>query len=57
MSFGLRNAGTTYQQLVNNIFKHQIRKNIEVYVDDMLVKSKRDVDHVWDLQETLNILR
>ena len=39
MRFGLKNAGETYQRLVNHMFRPQIRWNIEVYVDDMLVKS------------------
>ena len=39
MSFGLKNAGTTYQRLVNHMFRPQIGRNVEVYVDDMLVKS------------------
>ena len=38
MSFGLKNAGTTYQRLMNNMFAQQIRRNVQVYVDDMLVK-------------------
>ena len=41
MPIGLKNAEVTYQQLVNKIFKSQIGRNIEVYVDDMLVKSKQ----------------
>lgn len=41
MPFGLKNAGAIYQQLDNKIFKHQIGRNIEVYVDDMLVKSMK----------------
>ncbi|KAF5472223.1 hypothetical protein F2P56_008960 [Juglans regia] len=40
LPFGLKNTGATYQRLVNQMFKHQIRKTIEVYVDDQLVKSK-----------------
>lgn len=40
MSFSLKNAGATYQRLINKIFKNQIEKNVEVYVDDMIVKSK-----------------
>ena len=40
MPFGLRNAGTTYQRLVSLMFKDEIGKSMEVYVDDMLVKSK-----------------
>ncbi|XP_060965617.1 uncharacterized protein LOC133034532 [Cannabis sativa] len=41
MTFGLKNAGATYQRLVNRMFKEQIGRNMEVYVDDMLVKSKK----------------
>ncbi|XP_058216700.1 uncharacterized protein LOC131327565 [Rhododendron vialii] len=40
MPFGLKNAGATYQRLVNKMFKQQIGCNVEVYVDDMLVKRK-----------------
>ena len=40
MPFGLKNAATTYQRLVNGMIKDLIRKSMEVYVDDMLVKSK-----------------
>ena len=39
MSFCLKNVGTTYQRLVNHMLRPQIRRNVEVYVDDMLVKS------------------
>ena len=39
MPFGLKNVGATYQQLVNKVFTNLIGKTIEVYVDDMLVKS------------------
>ncbi|KAL0358274.1 UNVERIFIED_CONTAM: Retrovirus-related Pol polyprotein from transposon gypsy [Sesamum angustifolium] len=45
MSFGLKNAGATYQRLVNKMFKDLIGKTIEVYVDDMLLKSKEEVEH------------
>ena len=38
MPFGLKNAGATYQRLMNRMFALQIRRNIQVYVDDMLVK-------------------
>lgn len=41
MSFRLKNDGATYQRLVNRIFAKQIGVNMEVYVDDMLVKSKK----------------
>ncbi|KAL0358136.1 UNVERIFIED_CONTAM: Retrovirus-related Pol polyprotein from transposon opus [Sesamum calycinum] len=57
MSFGLKNAGATYQRLVDKIFRSQLCRNMEVYVDDMLVKSKEARSHVEDLQETFAVLR
>ena len=39
MPFGLKNVGATYQQLMNKMFAHQMGRNVQVYVDDMLVKS------------------
>ena len=57
MSFGLKNAGATYQRLMNKMFAYQIGRNVQVYVDDTLVKSLREDDHLSDLQETFNILR
>ena len=57
MPFGLKNAGATYQRLMNKMFAHQIGKNVQVYVDDMLVKSLREDDHLDDLQETFNTFR
>ena len=57
MSFGLKNAVVTYQRLMNKMFAHQIGRNIQVYVDDMLVKSQCEDDHLDDLRETLDTLR
>ena len=57
MPFGLKNAPATYQRLMNKMFAHQLGRNVEVYVDDMLVKSVRENDHLNDLQETFNTLR
>ena len=57
MPFGLKNAGATYQRLVNRMFVEQIGVNMEVYVDDMLVKSRQQKDHVKDLKECFFILR
>ena len=51
MPFDLKNASATYQRLVNNMFKYQISQNIEVYVDDMLIKSKTLCCHVDDLKD------
>ena len=49
MSFGLKNVGATYQRLVNHMLRPQIERNIEVYVDDMLVKSQDEGEHLNDL--------
>ena len=57
MPFGLKNVGATYQRLVNQMFKKQIGRKVEVYVDDMLVKSREEEDHLDDLRETFNTLR
>ena len=57
MSFGLKNAGATYRRLMNKMFAYQIGRNVQVYVDDMLVKSLREDNHLSDLQKTFNILR
>ena len=57
MPFGLKNAGATYQRLVNHMFRPQIGRNVEVYVDDMLVKSVDEGSHLDDLQETFKTLR
>ena len=57
MPFGLENAEAAYQRLVNQMFNKQIGKNVEVYVDDMLVKSKEEEDHRDDLKETFNTLK
>ena len=57
MPFGLKNAGATYQRLVNHMFRPQIERNVEVYVDDMLVKSLDEEEHLDDLQEIFDTLR
>ena len=57
MPFGLKNAGVTCQRLVNHMFCPQIGRNVEVYVDDMLVKSLDKGKHLDDLQETFDTLR
>ncbi|KAI5338915.1 hypothetical protein L3X38_018187 [Prunus dulcis] len=57
MPFGLKNAGATYQRLVNKIFKEQIGKTMEVYVDDMLVKAPKRADHIGNLAESFSLLR
>ena len=56
MPFELKNAGATCQRLVNRMSSHQIRRNVEVYVDNMLVKSKDEANHLDDLKETFSTL-
>ena len=57
MPFGLKNAGSTYQRMMTRMFKPQLGKNIEIYIDDMLVKSKVVSEHLEDLGGTFNVLR
>lgn len=54
--FCSKNAGATYQRLVNKMFLEQLGKTIEVYIDDMLVKSLKDTDHIAHLKECLKML-
>ena len=56
MPFGLKNVGATYQRLVNKMFAQQIGRNMEVYIDDMLMKSAWEVSHLDDLWETFDTL-
>ena len=51
MPFGLKNAGATYQRLVNKMFHKQIGASMEVYIDDMLVKSVKAELHITHLAE------
>lgn len=57
MPFGLKNTGATYQRLVNRIFKPLIERTMEVYIDDMITKSKEPVEHVRHLEEIFGLLR
>ncbi|XP_073129182.1 uncharacterized protein [Henckelia pumila] len=55
--FGLKNTGATYQRLMDRVFASQIGRNVEVYVDDILVKSQDDAGLMTDLRETFATLR
>ena len=57
MSFGLKNVGGIYHRLVNMVFKDLIGKTMEVYVDDMLIKSRMARDHVEHLGQMFNVLK
>ena len=53
MSFVLKNAGATYRRLVNRMFKELIGKTMKVYIDDMLVKSLKVIDHITHLRKNV----
>jgi len=57
MPFGLKNARATYQRLMDKVFKEKIGRNMEVYVDDMIVKSYEVEEHVKDLEEVFARVR
>ena len=57
MPFGLKNVGATYQRLVTKMFRPLLGKTMEVYIHDMLIKSKQRPDHVTHLQEASEFLK
>jgi hypothetical protein len=57
MSFGLKNADATYQQAIQDCFKMQLNKNVEAYVDDVVVKTRNSSTLIADLEETFTSLR
>nr|GEX92773.1 reverse transcriptase domain-containing protein [Tanacetum cinerariifolium] len=57
MPFGLKNVGAMYQRLMNKAFESQVGRNIEVYVDDLVVKSHTEAEMVRDIEETFRTLR
>jgi len=57
MPFGLKNVGTTFQRSMDTIFAKQIGRNLEVYIDDLVVKTKEGDSHEEDLKEILQQVR
>ena len=57
MPFGLKNTGSIYQRMVTWMFEMQIGRNIEAYINDMVVKSKQVEEHLANLGETFSVLR
>ena len=57
MPFGLKNARSTYQRIMTRMFELQLGKNIEIYIDDMVVKSKMVSKHLGDHRAIFEILR
>ncbi|GKE26311.1 reverse transcriptase domain-containing protein [Tanacetum coccineum] len=54
--FGLKNTRATYQRLVDKVFNDQIRRNLEAYMDDIVIKSNSKESMLKDIQETFNRL-
>ncbi|GKC40331.1 reverse transcriptase domain-containing protein [Tanacetum coccineum] len=57
MPFGLKNAGATYQCLVDKAFQKQIGRNLEAYVDDLVIKSCMEQEVIRDVEETFRTLK
>ncbi|GJS47076.1 reverse transcriptase domain-containing protein [Tanacetum coccineum] len=57
MSFGLKNVKATYQRLVDKAFQRQIGRNLEVYVDDLVIKSRMEEEIICDIAETFKTLQ
>ena len=57
MPFGLKNARSTYQRMMTRMFEPQLGKNIKVYIDDMVVKSKVEFEHINNLRNIFEILK
>ena len=57
MPFGLKNAGATYQRVATTLFYDMMHKDVEVYVNDMIVKSRDRADHLAALQRFFERIR
>jgi hypothetical protein len=56
MSFGLKNAGATYQRAIQMCFADQLYRNVEAHVDDVVIKTRNPNDLIADLEETFSSL-
>ena len=57
MPFGLKNAGATYMRAMTTIFHDMMHKEVEVYVDDVIIKSRTQIDHVHNLRKFFESLK
>ena len=57
MSFGLKNVSSTYQRMMTRMFELQLGKNIKIYIDDMVVKSKMVTEHLGNLGDIFDVLK
>ena len=55
--FSLKNVGATYQKMMTRMFREKIGHTVEVYIEDMVVKSKEEKGHIGDLTDIFEILR
>jgi hypothetical protein len=56
MSFGLKNAGATYQRVIQLCLANQLHRNVEAYMDDVVIKTRAHDEFIPDLEETFNSL-
>ena len=57
MPFGLKNAGATYQRAMNDIFHDMLGHHMEIYIDDIVVKSKKATEHVTHLRKSFEMMK
>ena len=57
MSFSLKNIGATYQRVMNAIFHDMLGHHMEIYIDDIVVKSKKVVKHMNHLKKSFERMR
>jgi hypothetical protein len=54
MPFGLKNAGASYQRMMQNCLRSQIGRNIQVYIDDVVITTRKEESLISDLEETFD---
>ena len=57
MPFRLKNAGATYQRLINQMFTKKLGKKVEAYINDMVIKSRKLKDHIKDVEEMFEVFK
>lgn len=57
MPFGLKNARVIFQRMINKVYTKYISKNIETYIDDIVVKSEKANEYIKDLEKVFDMLR
>ena len=57
MPFGLKNAEATYQRMITKMFEPILGKPVDAYIDDMVIKNRKESDNVRDLTKVFTILR